>query len=73
MKKNNIFPPQRRVNNGGTPRSIECSTATQVMEMFSLYFHSRYQKSKANGQITISSDTSPLVGIEFLAIPFASD
>ena len=25
------------------------------------------------GQITISSDTSPLVGIEFLAIPFAFD
>ena len=25
------------------------------------------------GQITISSDTSPVVGIEFLAIPFAFD
>ena len=25
------------------------------------------------GQITISSDTFPLVGIEFLAIPFAFD
>ena len=58
--------------------SYLCMVADLCHVIFSLFRGDikeakRRRRKDAKGQITISSDTSPLVGIEFLAIPFAFD